>query len=59
MDFKDLIKGGHAIIPYGVTSIGRYAFKNCTELKRIDIPSSVTSIEDSSNSWSRNLATPI
>ena len=32
------------IIPSGVTSIGNYAFYNCTGLKSINIPNSVTSI---------------
>ena len=34
-------------IPDGVTSIGRYAFEECTELRKVIIPVSVTSIGDS------------
>ena len=33
-------------IPYGVTSIGRYAFEDCTGLRSVTIPDSVTNIED-------------
>lgn len=34
-------------IPEGVTTIGKYAFYNCTELRTITIPNSVTVIENS------------
>lgn len=34
------------IIEEGVTSIGKYAFYNCTNLSRVTIPSTVTSIGD-------------
>ncbi|MDO5138597.1 MAG: leucine-rich repeat protein, partial [Oscillospiraceae bacterium] len=33
-----------AIIEYGVSSIGKYAFRDCTSLTSIDIPDSITSI---------------
>ena len=35
---------GDVVIPQGVTSIGDYAFKNCTSLTSIEIPNSATSI---------------
>ena len=38
-------------IPSSVTSIGDYAFDNCTSLTRIEIPSSVTSIGTYAFSW--------
>ena len=38
-------------IPSSVTSIGTYAFGNCTSLTRIEIPSSVTSIGTYAFSW--------
>ena len=38
-------------IPSSVTSIGTYAFGNCTNLTRIEIPSSVTSIGTYAFSW--------
>ena len=37
-------KGGHYVIPGGVTSIGKYAFASCEGLTSIEFPSSVTSI---------------
>ena len=36
----------NAVIPEGVTTIGRYAFYNCTSLESVTIPSTVTKIED-------------
>ena len=36
----------NTIIPNSVTSIGRYAFKNCTGLTSVTIPNSITSIGD-------------
>lgn len=34
------------IIPFGVEVIGKKAFENCTHLESVDIPLSVTRIED-------------
>ena len=39
------IKNGEAIIPAGVTTIPANAFKMCETLKKVTIPSSVTTIE--------------
>ena len=36
----------NTVIPNGVTSIGNYAFRDCTGLTSITIPNSVTSIEN-------------
>ena len=42
----DFVSGTSLIIPEGVTSIGDWAFANCTSLISIAIPKSVTSIGD-------------
>ena len=34
----------HVVVPEGVTQIGVYAFKGCSELKEVTIPDGVTSI---------------
>ena len=47
--------GGDVVIPNGVTSIGDYAFRDCSELTSITIPESVTSIGDSAFAWCRGL----
>ena len=41
--YKDSIK--KVVIGYGVTSIGNYAFYNCSNLSNIEIPESVTKIK--------------
>lgn len=38
-------KGGDVVIPDGVSSIGAYAFYNCTSLTSITIPGSAVSVE--------------
>ncbi len=44
---KYLGKGGDVVIPEGVTVIGNWAFKNpCREITGVDIPSTVTEIDD-------------
>ena len=35
---------GDLVIPEGPTSIGRYAFSNCTDLTSVTIPSTITNI---------------
>ena len=39
-------KGGHVVIPNGVTSIGDFAFHYCSSLTSVAIPDSVTAIGD-------------
>ena len=48
-------KKGKFVVPSGVTSIGDYAFKDCSGLTSIEIPSSVTSIGNSAFSWCAGL----
>ena len=47
-DYKSAVNAGltHLIIPDGVTSIGKSAFENCSNLKTVTIPDSVTHIGD-------------
>lgn len=40
-------KNKHCVIPEGVTTISKYAFESCGNIKTLDIPSSVISIDDS------------
>ena len=40
-------QGGDVVIPEGVTSIGNWAFKDCSSLTSVVIPNGVTSIGDS------------
>ena len=42
-------------VKYSVTSIGWYAFKNCSGLTSVTIPNSVTSIGESAFSWCSGL----
>lgn len=45
----------HLEIPEGVTKIGMYAFKNCTELTSVTIPETVTDIGSNAFSGCKNL----
>ena len=45
----------NAVIEYGVTSIGNYAFQNCSELTSVTIPESVISIGYNAFSWCSSL----
>ena len=38
--------GSHDMIYYDVVAIGKYAFKGCTSLKKIELPSTLTAIGD-------------
>ena len=49
----------NTIIPNSVTSIGNYAFYNCTGLTSVTIPNSVTSIGSSAFSGCTGLTSPI
>ena len=44
-DFE--IKNGVAVIPEGTTTIGEFAFKDCSSLQSIAIPEGVTKIDES------------
>jgi len=48
-------KSGSYIIPNSVTSIGNYAFNNCSYLTSVTIPNSVTSIGDWAFAWCNGL----
>ena len=41
------------VINEGITSIGKYAFQNCTNLQKVDIPDTVTSIGDNAFRYSK------
>lgn len=47
------------VIPDGVTSIGKYAFYNCTSLTSVDIPDGVTSIGNNAFYNCTNLASVV
>ncbi len=40
-------KNEHCVIPEGVTTISKYGFESCSNIKTLTIPSSVISIDDS------------
>ena len=52
--FKD-IQSSKVIIEEGITSIGSYAFRNCTSLTSVSLPSSLTSVGYSSFQGCTNL----
>jgi hypothetical protein len=47
--------GGDVVIPEGVTSIGVWAFKDCSSLTSVVIPNGVTSIGDEAFSYCKSL----
>lgn len=47
--------GGDVVIPDGVTSIGEFAFSECSNLTSVTIPDSVTKIGNDAFSYCRNL----
>ena len=47
--------GGDVVIPEGVTSIGDWAFYECSSLTSVTIPDGVTSIEDDAFRYCENL----
>ena len=49
------IKAREAVIPHGITAIGKGAFAECENLTSINIPNSVTSIGDDAFAWCENL----
>ena len=55
--FVDKIQ--NVILPDGLTSIGAFAFWNCTSLTSITIPNSVTSIGESAFSGCSSLTSPL
>ena len=48
-------KGGHFTIPYGIESIGAYAFDHCYNLTSVDMYNTVTSINSNAFSYCWNL----
>ena len=48
-------KGGHVVIPNGVTSIGDFAFHCCSSLTSVAIPDGVTAIGDKAFKECKNL----
>ena len=51
--------GGDVVIPEGVTSIGVWAFKDCSSLASVVIPNGVTSIGDEAFSHCRSLTSVV
>ena len=50
-------KGGHFTIPYGIESIGAYAFDHCYNLTSVDMYNTVTTINNNAFSYCWNLET--
>lgn len=48
-------KGGHFTVPYGITSIGSYAFDHCYKLTAVDMYNTVTLINSNAFSYCWNL----
>lgn len=49
-------KKSEVVIPYGVKTIGAYAFRECTEISTIELPVTVKSIEPYAFSWCTELS---
>ena len=57
--YADREKIRSVFVEPGVTSVGRYAFMQCTNLTSVEIPEGVTSIGDSAFALCRNLASVV
>lgn len=48
-------KGGDVTVPFGVATIGRYAFQNCTNLTSVHLPSGLNAIDRCAFGYCSNL----